>query len=393
MNVDPTDFAAKYWSRQPLLSPAGTLPRDFTDLLEVDAVDELLSRRGVRTPFLRVAKGGSIRPAASFTRGGGAGADVADQVADDKVLDLLAAGNTLVLQGLHRLWPPLIVFAAALRSEIAHPVQVNAYLSPHSSQGFAHHYDVHDVFVLQVSGAKRWQIHRPVFPDPLRTQPWTDHDSAVRQISAGAPLLDTVLAQGDALYLPRGYVHGAQALDGVSLHLTVGVHSVTRFAIVDALLSEAAAEGELRTSLPLGLDLTDPEAVAGEIRTTISAVTSWLERVESSAVADRLRRQIWAQNRPLPLAPIRTSSALSTLDEQSRIMLRPYLDVYWIASAEGLRVETATGTHNLDPAAEPTLAALRDGGAVRLGEIAELDLEDAIALGRELLRSGIAVLI
>ncbi|MDQ3733971.1 MAG: cupin domain-containing protein [Actinomycetota bacterium] len=393
VNVEPTDFAADYWSRRALISLASTLPRDFTDLLDVDAVDELLSRRGVRTPFLRVAKAGTIRPAASYTRGGGAGADVADQVADDKVLDLLADGNTLVLQGLHRLWPPLIDFAAALRAEIAHPVQVNAYVTPRSSQGFAHHYDIHDVFVLQVSGAKRWQIHEPVFPDPLRTQPWTDRQAAVQQASTGTPLINVVLEPGDALYLPRGYVHGAQAMDGVSLHLTVGVHSVTRFAIVDSLLAEAAAEPALRSSLPLGLDLADPEAVADEVRATIAALIVWLERFDPNSPAEGLRREIWGRNRPAPLAPIRTATALSALDEQSVITLRPYLDLYWAADGARLRVETATQTLDLDACAESTLATLRSGGAVRLGEIPDLDREAAIALGRELLRTGIAVLV
>lgn len=392
MNVEPTVFAEDYWSRQALLCPAATLPRDFTDLLDLDAIDELLSRRGVRTPFLRVAKGGTLRPVASYTRGGGAGADVADQIADDKVLDLLADGNTLVLQGLHRLWPPLIEFAAALRAEIAHPVQVNAYLTPRSSRGFAHHYDVHDVFVLQVAGAKRWQIHPPVLADPLRNQPWTEHKAAVEQASRHVPLIDAVLEPGDALYLPRGYLHGAQALDGVSAHLTVGVHSVTRFAIVEALLAEAADNPDLRASLPLGIQLTDAGAVADEVRATISDLTKWLEQAETLGPGDRLRRQVWGQSRPGPLAPVRTAIALADLDAESVITLRPYLDLHWAPSTNGLRVETATQILDLDARAGSTLAALLAGRSLRLGEITDLEPEAALELGRRLIRAGVAVL-
>jgi len=354
-------------------------------------VDELLSRRGLRTPFLRVASGGTIRPASTYTRGGGAGAGVSDQVADDRVLDLFAGGNTLVLQGLHRLWPPLIDFAAALRAEIAHPVQVNAYLTPRSSQGFAHHYDVHDVFVLQVAGAKRWQIHPPVLADPLRTQPWTDHKPAVELASKQEPLIDRVLEPGDALYLPRGYIHGAQALDGVSSHLTVGVHSVTRFAIVQALLAEAATDHDLRTSLPLGIDLAEAGTVIGEVRTTIAALGKWLEQAEPEAPADRLRQQVRGQNRPAPVAPIRTAVALSRLDDRSVIALRPYLDLHWAASERGLRVETATHVLDLDVGAEATLTSLLAGRSVRLGEIIDLDPEAAVDLGRRLIRAGIAI--
>ena len=375
-----------------MLSPADSLPRDFADLLDLDAVDELLSRRGVRTPFLRVAKGGTIRPVAGYTRGGGAGADVGDQLADDKILDLFADGNTLVLQGLHRLWPPLIEFAAALRSEIAHPVQVNAYLTPRSSQGFAHHYDVHDVFVLQVAGSKRWQIHPPVLIDPLRTQPWTDRKAAVEQASSRDAMIDTVLEPGDALYLPRGYVHGAQALEGVSAHLTVGVHSVTRFAVAEALLAEAAADPDLRASLPLGIDLTDDAMVAEEVRAAITALTRWLEHAETGPTAGRLRRQVWERSRPAPLAPIRTAIALSELDDQSEIKLRPYLDLQWETADNGVRVETATHVLDLDAGTEWILGELRAGRSVALGEVASLDPEAALDLGHRLIRAGIAVL-
>ena len=86
------------------------------------------------------------------------------------MLRLFADGSTVVLQGLHRLWPPLIEFADQLAADLGHPTQVNAYVTPPSSRGFDAHYDVHDVFVLQVAGQKHWTIHEPVLRDPLRTQ-------------------------------------------------------------------------------------------------------------------------------------------------------------------------------------------------------------------------------
>ncbi len=78
------------------------------------------------------------------------------------MLAQLAGGATLVLQALHRTWPPLIRFGSDLAAELGHPVQINAYITPPENQGFAAHYDTHDVFVLQVAGSKRWTIHSPV---------------------------------------------------------------------------------------------------------------------------------------------------------------------------------------------------------------------------------------
>src|SRR3712207_2654025 len=84
------EFATEHWGRAPLLSRAAELGSDFTDLLAAAAIDGLVSERGLRTPFLRMAKDGAVQPAASFTRGGGAGATIADQAADDKVLAAIA---------------------------------------------------------------------------------------------------------------------------------------------------------------------------------------------------------------------------------------------------------------------------------------------------------------
>ena len=58
-----------------------------------------------------MAKDGSTLPDRAFTRGGGIGAGIADQVSEDRLLSLFADGATMVLQGLHRTWRPVTAFA------------------------------------------------------------------------------------------------------------------------------------------------------------------------------------------------------------------------------------------------------------------------------------------
>src|SRR3954465_13409229 len=157
-NIDPQAFAEQYWARRPLLTRAEATGNSLTDLPDLPAVDELLSTRGLRTPFLRIAKDGAVVDAKRFTSSQGAGAEGADQVSSDSVLRLFAEGGPVALQGLPRLGPPLIDFAGQLAADLGHPTQVNAYVTPPSSRGFSPHYDVHDAFVLQVAGAKHWTI-------------------------------------------------------------------------------------------------------------------------------------------------------------------------------------------------------------------------------------------
>ncbi|SDG56415.1 cupin domain-containing protein [Klenkia brasiliensis] len=396
VGVDPAEFAVAYWARRPLLTSAAELGQDFSDLLTLADVDELLSTRGLRTPFLRIARNGEVVDAKRFTGPGGAGAEVADQVSSDAVLRLFSEGSTVVLQGLHRLWPPLIAFADALAAELGHPTQVNAYITPPSSQGFSPHYDVHDVFVLQVAGEKHWTIHEPVLTDPLRTQPWGERADAVAARAAEEPVIDAVLRPGDALYLPRGYLHSARALGEISAHLTIGVHDVTRWSAVESALdlvrTLAVDDPALRTSLPLGVDLADPRSTADDVAAVIAGLHAALDRVDPAAVADRLRSRTWAQVRPEPVAPLAQSTAAASLSSDTVLRVRPRLRVQ-LRDAVGEQVVLVTGRqHRTFPAAQrPALAELLAVGELKVGDLPGLGADEQVELARRLVVEAVAV--
>ena len=383
--VPPDEFAARVWGREPLLSPRVS---DFSDLLTLDDVDELLSRRGLRTPFIRMARDGSVVGSGQFTGGGGAGAEVGDQVRDEKVAALFAAGSTVVLQGLHRLWPPLVDFAGALVGDLGHPVQINAYITPPSSQGFSAHYDVHDVFVLQVAGRKRWSVHEPVHRDPLRSQPWDRRAEAVARRAREEPSIEATLEPGDALYLPRGYLHSARALGEVSAHLTVGVHVLTRYAVAEALLAMAGESEELRTSLPLGVDAADGSAL--QVEQTVDALVRALRAAEPDAVARIVRDRVWSGARPAPLSPLAQAAAAGTADVGSAVVVRKGLRHRMGVSGDRVWLEVPGNRLDLPASTAPALAALLAGRCV-VGDLPGLPAADQVVLVRRLLREGVLV--
>ncbi|RKN15356.1 cupin [Micromonospora musae] len=393
--VEPAKFAAAHWGQTPLLSRADELPdpAGFTDLFSPGDADELLSRRGLRTPFLRIARDGELVPPVRWTGGGGAGAEIGDQVLDERVLEQYAAGATLVLQGLHRNWPPLIDFARDLGLALGQPLQVNAYLTPAGNQGFATHYDTHDVFVLQVDGRKHWRIHPPVLPDPLEKQPWGGRADEVAATAQGPAALDVVLAPGDALYLPRGWLHSAQAQESSSLHLTVGVRALTRYALVEELLALAVEDRRLRAGLPLGIDLSDPDAVEPELTETVEALRDWLLRVDPTALADRLRRRSWPAARPAPIRPLAQAAAIDTLDVDSRLTLRPGLRWQLVPeAADRVALRLFDRTVSLPAECEPAVRALLTGAVGRVGDLPGLpDDADRLVLARRLLREAVVV--
>jgi len=354
-------------------------------------VDELLSRRGLRTPFLRMAKDGDIVAPARYTRGGGAGAGAGDQVADDMVLQQLDCGATLVLQALHRTWPPLVTFGSQLSGELGHPVQINAYVTPPQNRGFAAHYDVHDVFVLQVAGRKQWRVHSPVLADPLRDQPWDQRRSAVAQRARETPLIDEVLAPGDALYLPRGYLHSAVAIGELSIHLTVGVHPLTRYQLVRHLLDAAASDPALRMSLPMGVDLGDPAVLEPHLRDTVSALRSYLDTISVEPVAERITSDLIRQTRAAPIAPLEQLAAAESVDAATLLRLRPGLRCTLVRDDAGLRLRMLDKAVPLPLGAEAALKTVLVGRAFAPGELPGLDPIEQLALVRTLLREAVVV--
>ncbi|MEL4319299.1 cupin domain-containing protein [Leifsonia sp. YIM 134122] len=398
IRIPADEFAREYWGRRPLLSEAATLAGAFDDLFSTEAVDELVTERGLRTPFIRMAHEGTVLKPASYTAPGGFGAEVGDQVSSDKVLAEFAGGATIVLQGLHRLWPPLIDFTRRLIDDIGHPAQVNAYVTPASSRGFDPHYDVHDVFVLQISGEKHWRIHAPVHVDPLRDQPWSDHGAAVAEAATHAPVIDAVLRPGDALYLPRGWIHSAEALGDTSVHLTIGMAAYTRADVVQTLVAVAGDSPALRASLPLGIDLTDDAAVRAIVEQTaeqLIAVLTAASADEAAASTDRVARRLSARltdaTRPEPIAPLATVDAIARLDGTTRVRWRGSLGARVEQSGDKARLVSRLTTLTLPGEATEALRHLITGVETVVAEVPGLDESDAVVVVRRLLREGFLV--
>jgi ribosomal protein L16 Arg81 hydroxylase len=387
------EFAEEHWGRAPRLSRAAELRSDFTDLLTTAAVDGLVSERGLRTPFLRMAKDGAVQPAASFTRGGGAGAGISDQAADDKVLAAIADGSTLVLQGLHRTWPPLVDFGSRLADELGHPVQINAYITPPQNQGFAPHHDVHDVFVLQVSGRKRWIVHRPVVEDPLDHQSFNGFKDEIAERIGEEALIDTALEPGDALYLPRGTIHSAQALGETSIHLTVGVHPLTRYQLVRSLLDAVQDEPALRASLPMGVDLADPDVLAPHLAATVAALQDALRRVPATRIAERVGTDLMQRTRPQAIGPLAQLAAADRLASGTRLRRRGALRVRLVTGdgGERLKLVLLDRTIDLPAATADAVEVVVSDRVFTPADLPGLDPEEQITLSRRLLREGVLV--
>lgn len=382
-SVSPAAFAAEHWSRVPLLSRARSLPQPFDDLLSAADVDELVADRALRTPFFRTVREGDGLPAP--VRGINAGGRrLADAVDPEALAAQYAQGATLVLNAVHRMHPPVARFCRDLAAELGHPTQCNAYLTPGGQhQGFDFHHDTHDVFVLQVSGRKRWIVHAPVLPLPLSTQA----SAGAHLVPDGAePLLDVELEAGDALYLPRGHVHAALTTDVDSVHLTVGVLSTTWYDVLSDVLTLAGEELAFREALPVQPAGQVEQLLPGFLR----QAAAWLESLPAAAVASAVAPRL---ARSLPTEPVRllaTAAAVRELSAASRVRPRAGLPVSLRVDGESAVLTAPGRTITLPAFTAPALRRLL-AEPVTPADLPGLDEESALVLCRRMLREGVVL--
>ena len=290
-------FHAEYCDRRPLVVARGD-PGRFNAVLSGADLERLICETAIRSPAFRLVRDGAQLPPAAYTKdipwrpGSFSGTALVDRVAEEH-----AAGATIVLQGLHLHHHPAAVFCRGLEVALGWPVQANAYCTPASSQGFGVHHDTHDVFVLQVSGHKRWRIYAPLVELPMKDQRW----SASASDAVGEPLYDITLRAGDTLYMPRGWPHEAAAADAASLHITVGLHPPTRLDAVRAALAGCADDVEFRRALDADGEL--PGAL----------VDGLAQRLSAEEVARRARRRFVDSRRPILDGQLSQMRALSAL--------------------------------------------------------------------------------
>ena len=208
-----------------------------------------------------------------------------------------SAGHTVVVNEMQDRWEPVQGLANALQRELGHPVRVNAYVTPPRTTGFRAHYDSHDVFVLQVHGAKRWSIFERGARLPLPfAEAGTEEEHEVA--SPGACTQEIDLAPGDVFYVPRGVTHRAAALEDVSIHLTVGVYAHTWETVLRRAVTDLGGnDPTIDLPLPIGFVSGSSDAQAAEAGTRLRAAVEDLDLVSARRdLAKRVRRQ----RRPAP---------------------------------------------------------------------------------------------
>lgn len=283
------EFLASFWG-QTYKHIRGRAGR-FASLLPWERLNEILRQHRLDFPRLRLMRDGKALPVASYLRhtSGVRNKQLIPRLQPVKFTGQLRAGATLVLDAVDELHEPLEELAAELELFFRERVQINSYAGWHTSRGFDLHWDDHDVFILQVTGRKRWAIYGETRPHPLAGETGLPKPES-------KPLWEATLEDGDFLYIPRGWWHVAEPLDEPTLHLTVGIHKRTGIDLLGWLAEQLRSSETFRRDLPR---FADPDERAAHMQRLFAELSgAWeaglLERYfdEQDALAEPRRAQL-----------------------------------------------------------------------------------------------------
>jgi ribosomal protein L16 Arg81 hydroxylase len=378
--IGAEDFFATYWERKHLVLRRGQ-PAYYQSLVTASDLETLISDTDGRYPAIRLAKGGGYLPPEVYTRDIKHGDESFLGVPDvKKISEEYRRGATVALPAIHRTWKPLGLLCEALGAQFDHPAHANVYITPGNAAGFTPHYDIHEVFVLQIAGKKRWSIYEPVIQLPHRSQLFTP-----QAYSGQAPIAEVELTAGDLLYLPRGFLHSTTTSDSFSAHVTIGITVYTWVDLVKEFLQTAVADHEQRRAIAPGF------ASRVDLKPLLKdQLNHALDRLRSMADIDQLIEsftdRVRATGVPRP-APFRADEIVVTLDS---MLQSPPPESFRIIQDKGNTLLEFNGVqYQIPDPVERTIRAMSERQTFRGSELTEhLRAEARLTLIRHLTDIG-----
>ncbi len=362
------EFFDHYWERQPLFVKRDR-PGYFDDLLRLEDMDDYLGTRAFHRSDLRLVKQGKDLSFDDYSKDG-----VADRA---KLMQMFNGGAMMLFSHLNRFHSPLAEMLSACEAEIHVPMRSNVYLSPPGSRGFDLHWDTHDVIVLQISGTKRWHL----YDSPVELPHEQHQQDKKRILERASKLTEVVMTPGSMLFLPRGFVHGAEAENDHSLHITIGLRSMT---IADVIV------GEFRRKSLLDLDMRkvvlfdecDEPARMEEARAALRRV---VESMDIGAALDDLYKSFIQSRQPPARGALLDALSVAEVDHATPLRLRSGVLYQVFRESDGISLAVDGTALNLPVGIEDAIERIATGDVFVPEELPGLEYESRLILSRKML--------
>ena len=157
--------------------------------------------------------------------------------------------------------------------------------------GVGPHIDEYDVFIIQGSGSRRWQVGLPGDYDTLLPHP------LLKQITDFKPVIDEVLVPGDVVYIPPKHPHNGVALEPC-MNYSIGFRAPTDAELLIGIIDQNAYESipatryrDENSLLSRGVEKLASAVSANEL----SGLKSSLQQLLASPETDRAIMQYLSQ--------------------------------------------------------------------------------------------------
>ena len=349
----------------------------YAELLSVSDLDVVLGTHSASYPDIKLVRGdGDVVPA-EYTNDAG-------RIQPLEVASQFDDGATVIFNQLHKRVPALARLCVALGRRFSSRVQTNVYLTPPEAQGFAPHWDTHDVFVLQISGTKSWSIYDTKVSLPLRGQRFE------RGTPPGDVSDDFELGPGSAVYLPRGLMHSARSTGEASLHVTLGLTAFTWAEfLVESVNAAALEEESLRQNLPR--EFAQARMSVAERERMFREKLAFLQsRFDPEVVWRRFTDEVLAADVPLFTDLLSERLRGDRLTSRSRVRRRAGLLAEAVTEGETCLLRFCGRELRLPAGAWPALQFATTAEEFAVGDLPDcLDADGKLALVTRLVREGV----
>lgn len=308
--LDLDTFFNQYWEKQPLFVSRNE-PDYYSGLISIKDIDTLLQFTKPKYPDVRLGKANKGRFSLQVLEGMNT-----TSVHDYGVPSLhqlyknYAEGDTLLLNRLSEYWEPLAILCRSLEEYLNHSVSASIFLTPKNSQGFPPHFDEDGIFVLQLEGAKLWRLYN--------SSPRLYFEPSAQLINPEeilAPEQEIYLRAGDLLYIPAGCIHEVLTTESSSLHLAIGIKTLTWADLITSALASVSEHSlPFHEALPVGFlnRRESQELMRQRLADLLDILAS---RTKLELAVEHLARSFIGGLRPLP------NGHFSHLDDLSQINL------------------------------------------------------------------------
>jgi bifunctional lysine-specific demethylase and histidyl-hydroxylase MINA len=308
-------FLAEYEGKKPLHLKGS--PDKFAEVMTFAKLGDILSQATIWSQnSLQLVLDKKPVPTASYCAAA-AGRDGGQVMRPDpdKVQEYLRRGATLIANDIDHLNRGMTAFAHAMEQELGGMVQGNLYLSSRRRQGFAAHFDTHDVYAVHVEGTKTWHVYEGRAVDPIAHAMFKSYGQEHHDEAKGELLMDVHMEPGDILYLPRGQYHDAIADEGGAVHIAFGVTYPIGLDIVTMLFERMMYEPVFRANLPRLNGAGDDRALTDRLRVLADGIATVLAAPKTIEQVKVMQRGYHYPRHAYDLPGLLTESA----DERFRV--------------------------------------------------------------------------